>query len=97
MIDKHGLKMMGLKKASGNTYNCKDDAYTQISYDTRDGEILTDWHHETNEWTSYKCITVIGVCNTRHHMTMQEIADKIAEAVKEIEIIESYKSYEDED
>ena len=36
-----------------------------------------------NWWTEYHNHNIIKVCNTQEHMTMQEIADAIAEAVAE--------------
>lgn len=37
-INKHGLKMRGLKSASGDTKNYGRNCYIQISYNTRNGD-----------------------------------------------------------
>lgn len=83
-INTHGLKMVGLKKASGDTRDYYDSRYIQISYDRNDGEILTNLHSDWGRtWgTHYHDPAVITICTTSRHMTMQAIADAIAEAVE---------------
>lgn len=80
-INKHGLKMRGLKSASGGTKNYGRNCYIQISYNTRTGEVLTDYHCSIggNSWTEYHDSDIIRIGNTNQHMTMQEIADAIAD------------------
>ena len=80
-INKHGLKIHGLKSASGDTKNYGRNCYIQISYNTRTGEVLTDLHCSIggNSWTEYWDSDITTICNTRRHMTMQEIADAIAD------------------
>lgn len=84
-LKKHGLKMNGLKAASGETqnYGYYSGCYVQISYDTRDGQVLTSFHCSLgqNSWTEYHSDKIVHICNTSRHMTMQEIADKIAQEV----------------
>lgn len=83
-INKHGLKIRNLKKVSGET--SKDSVgYTQISYDMATGELFADWHYgsSSNSWTEYHDADVITVCNTRRHMTMQDIADEVSRKVNE--------------
>ena len=78
MINTHGLKMHGLKRASSETVNWKIRGWhTQISYDTETGDIYTNDHCGEN-WSVYPP-EVITVCHTDRHMTMQQIADAIAE------------------
>ena len=85
-INKHGLKMRGLKAASGETkdYGCYSGHYIQISYDTDTGDILTDYHYSLgqNSWTQYHDPAIITVAIASSHMTMQEIADAIALALE---------------
>lgn len=76
MVNKHNLKMTGLKKASGNTWN-SDNFHTQISYNMETGEVLTS-NHIGNNWTQYHDKNIIDICHTYTHLTMQEIADRIA-------------------
>lgn len=80
MINKQGLKMRGLKKASGETIDWGTSGwYTQISYDTETGDIYTN-DHCGESWSAYPP-GVITVCYTDRHMTMQQIADAIAESM----------------
>nr|DAG42283.1 MAG TPA: hypothetical protein [Caudoviricetes sp.] len=80
-VNKHGLKMRGLKSASGDTKNYGRGCYIQISYNTRTGEVLTDLHCSLggNSWTEYRDRDITTIKNTSRHMTMQEIADAIAQ------------------
>lgn len=85
-IDTHGIKMYGLRKAAGETKRLTgyySGHYIQISFDTSDGEILTDYHCSfgQNSWSVYHKPSIISVCNACIPMTMQQIADKIAEVV----------------
>ena len=85
-INKHGLKMHGLKAASGETrnYGYYSGHYVQISYDTNTGDVLTDYHYSLgqNSWTRYHDPAIITVATTADHMTMRAIADAIARAVE---------------
>ena len=81
MLNTHGLKIKGIKAASGETLNWYDTGWhTQISYDTETGRIYTGLHLG-DSWTQWDDDTVITVCHTTRHMTMQEIADAIARAM----------------
>ena len=86
-INKHGLPMNGLKKASGATcdYGYYAQEYDEIFYDRSTGEIWTVYQVSLghNSWSEYHDADVIKVCNASMHMTMQEIADRIAERVAE--------------
>ena len=81
-LNKHGMMMNGLKKASGETCNC-NRGYVQISYDRADGEVMAVYQPDDNSWVEYHSESIIDVINTRRHMTMQEIADAIVAAVAE--------------
>lgn len=85
-INKHGLKMTGIKAAAAETsgLNPHDHGYVQISYDTATGDILTNYHYSIgqNSWTQYNDSNIITVCYTHEKMTMQAIADAIADAVQ---------------
>ena len=87
-INTHGLKMTGLKKASGATCNYGDYSpkYDQIFYDRFTGEVWTVFHWSIggNSWTEYDDEEVIWICDARHHMTMQRIADEIAWRIDEL-------------
>lgn len=82
----YGLTMRGLRKAAGDTKGLTgyySGHYVQISYDTSDGEILTNYHYSLghNTWSQYHDSDIITVCNASEPMTMQQIADAIVEAV----------------
>ena len=84
-INTYGYKMHGLKAASGETknYGYYSGHYVQISYDTDTGDVLTDYHYSLgqNSWTHYHDPAIITIAVTANHMTMQQIADAIADAI----------------
>lgn len=81
--DTHGLKMVGLRKASGYTENFSaySGKYVQVSYDTATGEVLATFHLDNNSWTKYDDENIILICHTQHHLSMQTLADMIASKV----------------
>ena len=79
-VNTHGFKMIGLKKASGMTTSWS--GYTQISYNRETGEIYCNDHDSLNSWSEYHDHNIFTVAKASSHMTMQEIADAIAEAVE---------------
>lgn len=89
-INTHGLKMHGLRKACSKSKNLTGyygGQYVQISYDTADGDVLSDYHVSLgqNSWTKYHDPSVIRVCNVSEPATMQQIADMIYSAVQQRE------------
>lgn len=88
-IDKHGLKIVGLRKASGNTenYSIRSGNYDEIFYDRSTGEVWTIFQscYGHNTWTVYHDRDIIKICETEQHLTMQEIADIIYKKLQEIE------------
>lgn len=81
-VNKHGIKMVNLREISGETVN-NNQGYSQISYDTATGELLETWHVGSSDcsWTVYHDPSIIHVCNTRRHMTMQQLADAVRDAL----------------
>lgn len=81
-VNTYGLKMLGLRKASGETKGLTGciGYYIQISYDTESGNILTVDHYSLgqNSCTQYHSNNITRICNASSPMTMQEIADEIA-------------------
>lgn len=80
----HGYTMRGLAEASNRTvnwmaqYGCA--GRTQVSYDTLTGRVYT--HDLTgNSWVLLNS-NIVKVCETSVHMSQQEIADAIAEAME---------------
>lgn len=86
-INTHGLKIKELRKASGKTenYGAYSDRYNEIFYDRVTGEVWTIFQVSLgqNWWTEYHDANIIKIGNTQHHMTMQQIADAIRDAVDE--------------
>ena len=84
-INTHGLKMTGLKAASGSTqnYGVFSPSYDELFYNRSTGEVWTVFQHSIghNSWTVYHDANVLKICDASSHMTMQEIADAIAETV----------------
>lgn len=87
-INKHGLKIEGLKKASGETedYGEYGPLYNEIFYDRATGEVWTILQSSLGmgTWTEYHDADIIKIGNAQQHMTMQQIADAIWEAVNAI-------------
>lgn len=77
-VNKYGIKMLNLRKVSGETAN-NPIGYSQISYDRATGELLEDWHTGSplTSWTEYHDPDVIHICSTSKHMTMQQLADAV--------------------
>lgn len=90
-INKHGIKMTNLKKISGETIN-NPNGYSQISYDRSTGELLETWHYGNNQsnWTEYHDPDIIHVCDTSRHMTMQQLANAVWDALSELAYREAY-------
>lgn len=86
-VNKHGLTINGLRKASGATenYGCYSGCYNEVFYDeiTHDVWCVFQYSLGQNSWTEYDDPTIIKVCNTSAHMTMQEIADMIRDKLAE--------------
>lgn len=82
-VDTHNMKMVGLKKASQFTdTDYSHGRYVQFAYDPSDGEIITKFHTQ-NSWSEFHDKNIIPAGGTTRKLTMQEIADKIFQAVQE--------------
>lgn len=86
-LNTHGLKMTGIKAASGETrnYGSYSARYVEIFYNRSTGEIWTVFQCSLghNSWTVYHDQDIIKICETSSHMTMQEIADAVYDAVRQ--------------
>lgn len=80
MINTHGLKMNGLRTASGKTYDTPEGLYVEIFYNKDTGEVWAV-EQQSGSWGRYKYEGIVRVCGTNRHMTMQEIADEIPDAL----------------
>ncbi len=87
MLNTHGLHMGGIKKASKETVNwdARSCGYVELFYNKKMGFVwaVTQISIGQNSWTRYDDPDVIKIMNTTKHMTMQEIADAIAERMEE--------------
>lgn len=85
-VDKHGLNIKGLKKVSGDTFDC-DNCYNELFYDRSTGEVwvLFQAGYMGSSDTKYYDENIIKVGNISCHLTMQEIADSIFRALDDIE------------
>lgn len=82
-VNTHGMKMHGLKAAARETRDLYPYSghYVQISYDTETGDVWAYWHVDINSWIHYDNPAIFTAVRATRHMTMQQIADAIAEAV----------------
>lgn len=85
-INTHGLKINGLRRVSGETggWPAHSGGYDEIFYNRETGDLWTvpQVSLGRNSWTVYHDPNVVKVGETAEHMTMQEIADAVADAVK---------------
>lgn len=85
MLNKHGLKMNGLKKAAGEMVSWDDQRVNNVLYyDRKSGDIMCRTHTQ-NSWDEWHDPAIICVARTPDRMTMQQIADAIALSVQQVE------------
>ena len=76
-----GLKVKGLKRACGQTQDYRGTClYSEIFYDVCTGEVWTNTQTD-GSWSVYPDDDVIKICNTKPHMTMKEILERICECI----------------
>ena len=85
-MNKHGLKIKGIKQISSDSKNLQgyqDGAYLQVNYDTSTGAAWSDYHCSLgqNTWCDYHDANIITVGNISSPKSMQDIANMIAFAV----------------
>ena len=83
-IDRHGLPMHGLRKAV-SAIRCwvgSDSVAEQISYDRTTGDVLTATV-VGDSWVVYHDSQIINLGAYSGRVTMRQLADDIAHAVKE--------------
>ena len=85
-VDKHGIKINGLKKASGCTenYGPYSGSYVEIFYCKSSGDVWGNYQYSLghNSGTVYDDPDIVKICHTYHHMTMQEIADVVYDRMR---------------
>lgn len=85
MLNKHGLKMVGLKKAAGATADWGYTGFTNaLYYHRKDGTVICR-HLSQNSWVEWTDPNIICVALRADRMTMQQIADSIAYTLQQID------------
>lgn len=84
-VNKHGLPMHGLKAACAATRGLSYYGllYGEVSYNRVTGEVSAKCLTRNN-WTMHHDPAWIKVAEAHSHMTMQEIADTIADAMQQL-------------
>lgn len=81
-INTHGLTIQGLRAVCGQTtdWPCGSGCHTDVYYNRATGEL---WASDQvgSTWTQYDDPDIIRVCSTANHMTMQQLADLVYQAV----------------
>ena len=89
-VENLGLRIQGLKKASGDTENyCPySGKYNEIFYNVETGCVWTKFQFSLgqNSSTRYDNPAIIKICNTTRHLTMSEITDLIVKKVSELDL-----------
>ena len=82
-INTHGLHIIGLRKAAGNTsdYAPYSGHRDQIFFNLETGEIWTHYIYG-NGYNVYDDPAIIRIIDTTEHLTMQQLADLVFEKVK---------------
>ena len=93
-VNTHNLPMTGIKEAAGKTRLpgvLAGLGFVQISYDLDNGKIYSEFHVGCpgQHWVEYWG-DVCAVCNASVPMAMQEIADKVSQAVEDTKALRSY-------
>lgn len=94
-IDTHGLNIVGLRNASGETYNrhWRDQSHDEIFYNMETGEVWTVYQYGLKTRV-YDDPNIIKIGNAWKHETMQSIADMINEVITKRKIEEENLQYE---
>ena len=82
MLDRHGLKIKGIRKAASDTFDLENSnrGWNEIIYNTRTGEVRVEFRTSIS-WNTADDPDDIFVGKTCFKMTMQNIADAIADAI----------------
>ena len=86
-VNKKGYKMVGLKKAAGETKKLRGGCHgecCEIFYDTKTGEVWTVWQVSLgqNTWTEYHDKNIVKLRNVVTPQTMQGLADMIIDKMQ---------------
>lgn len=84
MLDRHGLKIKGIRKASADTFDLDNPwnrGWNEIIYNTRTGEVRVEFKTSIS-WNTADDPDDFFVGKTCFKMTMQDIADAIDSAMR---------------
>lgn len=76
-VDRHGLKLYGLRKACTATRSANYRNLVQVSYDMETDTLLTSKLIDSNSLTRYASPSIVFVTVAVYPLTMQEIADRV--------------------
>jgi hypothetical protein len=81
----NGIKMNGLKEASEETRGLHryQSARVQIDYDTNTGDVITHYHGTSGDYVEYHDKAIIYAGMADGHMTQNEVALLVEEAVRQ--------------
>ena len=85
-LNAYGLTIRDIRAAAAHTANLgreNDSGYFEIFYDFSDCRIWTVYNPGASNSKTYPSPSIISVCTTRNHMTMQQIADRLWERMRE--------------
>lgn len=82
-INNHGYKMTGIKAAAAETKCIRANSgnRVQISYDIESGKVYAEYLVGSNNWITYNDDSIKHIGFADRPMTMQAIADMIADAL----------------
>ena len=81
MINKHGLPMTGIKAAAKETHYTDCGLHTGIYNNTNTDRIYADTQADFNTRVVWRYDAIILICVVNHRLTMQQIADRIADVI----------------
>lgn len=89
-VDMHGLQICGLKDASDETddYTRQSFLYNDVWYNTNTGAVWVSFEFSMSrmKWVYTPKNGIIQVCRTAKHMTEQQLADAVRDAVNEYNV-----------
>lgn len=98
-VDKHGLRMQGLRAACGATadYGWYSGRSIEITYNLTSGKVGWKEFFDDAWQTIFDDPNVLYICRTKRHMTQQEIADAIMVAVERDKLDKAFFARLEED
>ena len=100
MLNTHGYKINGLRKIAGHTKGLcggYDPYYLELVYNKSTGEAWTNEHVDLGHswYTRYDDSSIVRIGNLCYPMTMQELADLIADRLTDLECRAEADAYQE--